>query len=938
VGYNFLEIEKKWQAFWAENKTFQAKNNSDKPKYYVLDMFPYPSGAGLHVGHPLGYIASDIYARYKRHKGFNVLHPQGYDSFGLPAEQYAIQTGQHPELTTKTNIDRYREQLDRIGFSFDWSREVRTSNTDFYRWTQWIFLQLFHSYYDQAEDKAKPISDLVKVFEKEGNTLVKAECVTDTLIFTADEWNAFTEEQQQLILLDYRLTYISETEVNWCAELGTVLANDEIINGVSERGGFAVTKKKMKQWSMRIGAYAERLLQGLDKIDWPDSLKEMQRNWIGKSVGAKVRFQIENHPDQLEVFTTRPDTLYGVTFMTLAPELELVKAITTAEQQQAVEAYIEKSAQRSERDRMADVKTISGVFTGAYALHPLTQERVPIWIGDYVLAGYGTGAVMAVPCGDQRDYDFAQHFDIPIKNIFADTDISKEAYTEKGGGVKLQDSSFLNGLAYKKAMEAVIAQLEKIGAGEGTINYRLRDAIFSRQRYWGEPIPVYYKNGLPVPLTAEHLPLVLPKVENYLPTPDGAPPLGNATHWAWDTTTKKVVANELIDHQNIFPLEMNTMPGWAGSSWYFYRYMDAQNDTAFVSKEAANYWQDVDLYLGGSEHATVHLLYSRFWQKFLFELGLLPVDEYAKKLINQGMILGSSAFMYRKKGTQEYLSKGLIEGQEVEPIRVDVSLVNLSDELDCEAVKQWQLQFVQATFVLEDGVYKVGREVEKMSKSKYNVVNPDQICEDFGADTLRMYEMFLGPLEQAKPWNTAGISGVHSFLKKTWRLYHNDETFYVSDKSPSAESLKSLHQTIKKVTEDIEHFSFNTCISAFMICVNELTAQKCNERTILEPLAILLSPFASHIAEELWSLLGNNTSISQASYPVFEEKYLVESTKNYPVSFNGKMRFTRELSLDLNPKEIEEIILADEQTHKQLRGRTPKKVIVVPGKIINIVG
>lgn len=938
MGYNFLEIEKKWQAFWAENKTFQAQNNSDKPKYYVLDMFPYPSGAGLHVGHPLGYIASDIYARYKRHKGFNVLHPQGYDSFGLPAEQYAIQTGQHPELTTKTNIDRYREQLDRIGFSFDWSREVRTSNPDFYRWTQWIFLQLFHSYYDKTEDKAKPISDLVKVFEKEGNILVKTECATDTVKFTAGEWNTFTAEEKQLILLDYRLTYISETEVNWCAELGTVLANDEIINGVSERGGFAVTKKKMKQWSMRIGAYAERLLQGLDKIDWPDSLKEMQRNWIGKSVGAKVRFQIENHPDQLEVFTTRPDTLYGVTFMTLAPELELVKAITTAEQQQAVEAYIEKSAQRSERDRIADVKTISGVFTGAYALHPLTQERVPIWIGDYVLAGYGTGAVMAVPCGDQRDYDFAQHFDIPIKNIFADTDISKEAYTEKGVRVKLQDSGFLNGLAYKEAMEAVIAHLEKIGAGEGTINYRLRDAIFSRQRYWGEPIPVYYKNGLPVPLTAEHLPLVLPKVENYLPTPDGAPPLGNATHWAWDTTTEKVVANELIDHQNIFPLEMNTMPGWAGSSWYFYRYMDAQNDTAFVSKEAANYWQDVDLYLGGSEHATGHLLYSRFWQKFLFDLGLLPVDEYAKKLINQGMILGSSAFMYRKKGTQEYLSKGLIEGQEVEPIRVDVSLVNLSDELDCEAVKQWQPQFAQATFILEEGVYKVGREVEKMSKSKYNVVNPDQICEDFGADTLRMYEMFLGPIEQAKPWNTAGISGVHSFLKKTWRLYHNDETFYVSDKSPSAESLKSLHQTIKKVTEDIEHFSFNTCISAFMICVNELTAQKCNERAILEPLAILLSPFASHIAEELWSLLGNNTSISQASYPVFEEKYLVESTKNYPVSFNGKMRFTRELSLDLNPKEIEEIILADEQTQKQLQGRTPKKVIVVPGKIINIVG
>ena len=938
MGYNFLEIEKKWQAYWAENKTFQAQNNSDKPKYYVLDMFPYPSGAGLHVGHPLGYIASDIYARYKRHKGFNVLHPQGYDSFGLPAEQYAIQTGQHPELTTATNINRYREQLDRIGFSFDWSREVRTSNPDFYRWTQWIFLQLFHSYYDQAEDKAKPISDLVKLFEKEGNTHVKAECAPDTAIFTADEWNAFTEEEQQFILLDYRLTYISETEVNWCAELGTVLANDEIINGVSERGGFAVTKKKMKQWSMRIGAYAERLLQGLDKIDWPDSLKEMQRNWIGKSVGAKVRFQIENHPDQLEVFTTRPDTLFGVTFMTLAPELELVKAITTAEQKEVVEAYIEKSAQRSERDRMADVKTISGVFTGAYALHPLTQERVPIWIGDYVLAGYGTGAVMAVPCGDQRDYDFAQHFDIPIKNIFANTDISKEAYAEKSGGVKLQDSGFLNDMEYKEAMEAVIAHLEKIGAGEGTINYRLRDAIFSRQRYWGEPIPIYYKNGLPVPLAKEHLPLVLPKVENYLPTPDGAPPLGNATHWAWDTVREKVVANELIDHQNVFPLEMNTMPGWAGSSWYFYRYMDAQNETAFVSKEAANYWQDVDLYLGGSEHATGHLLYSRFWQKFLFDLGLLPVDEYAKKLINQGMILGSSAFMYRKKGTNEYLSKGLVEGQEVEPIRVDISFVNFSDELDCEAVKQWQPQFAQATFVLEDGVYKVGREVEKMSKSKYNVVNPDQICEDYGADTLRMYEMFLGPIEQAKPWNTAGISGVHSFLKKTWRLYHNDETFYVSDKPPSAESLKSLHHTIKKVTEDIEHFSFNTCISAFMICVNELTAQKCNERAILEPLAILLSPFAPHLAEELWSLLENNTSIALASYPVFEEKYLVESTKNYPVSFNGKMRFTRELSLDLSPKEIEEIILADEQTQKQLQGRTPKKVIVVPGKIINIVG
>ena len=938
MGYNFLEIEEKWQGYWAKNQTFQAKNTSDLPKYYVLDMFPYPSGAGLHVGHPLGYIASDIYARYKRHKGFNVLHPQGYDSFGLPAEQYAIQTGQHPELTTKTNIARYREQLDRIGFSFDWSREVRTSNPDFYRWTQWIFLQLFHSYYDKTEDKAKSIESLVARFEQEGNQTVQAECAAEVTAFTATEWNAFSGEEKQEILLDYRLTYISETEVNWCAELGTILANDEIVNGVSERGGYPVTKKKMKQWSMRIGAYAERLLQGLETIDWPESLKEMQRNWIGKSIGASVRFPVDGHDEVLEVFTTRPDTLFGVTFMTVAPELELVQKITTPEQKEAVDAYVASTAQRSERDRMADVKTISGVFTGAYAIHPLTQEKVPIWIGDYVLAGYGTGAVMAVPCGDQRDYDFAKHFGIPIKNIFADTDISEAAYADKSGGVKLQDSAFLNGLEYKAAMTAVTQHLEEKGCGEGTINYRLRDAIFSRQRYWGEPIPVYYKNGLPVPLDEKHLPLELPKVENYLPTADGAPPLGNATHWAWDTAAEQVVENSLVDHETVFPLEMNTMPGWAGSSWYFYRYMDPHNSTEFVSKEAAAYWKEVDLYLGGSEHATGHLLYSRFWQKFLFDLGHLPVEEYAKKLINQGMILGSSAFVYRKPGTQEYVSKGLINGEQVEPIRVDISMVNLSEELDCEALKQWQPQFAGATFILEDGVYKVGREVEKMSKSKYNVVNPDQICEDYGADTLRMYEMFLGPIEQAKPWNTAGISGVHSFLKKTWRLYHPQEAFSVSDDAPSADALKTLHQTIKKVTEDIENFSFNTCISAFMICVNELSSQKCNQRAILEPLAVLLSPFAVHLAEELWERLGHTTSVSTASYPMFEEKYLVESTKNYPVSFNGKMRFTRELSLDLSPKEIEEIILADEQTQKQLQGRTPKKVIVVPGKIINIVG
>ena len=938
MGYNFLEIEEKWQGYWAKNKTFEAKNNSDLPKFYVLDMFPYPSGAGLHVGHPLGYIASDIYARFKRHKGFNVLHPQGYDSFGLPAEQYAIQTGQHPELTTKANIERYREQLDRIGFSFDWNREVRTSSPNFYRWTQWIFLQLFHSYYDKTEEKAKSIASLIERFEQEGNKTITAECASTVQDFTAKEWNNYSPEKKDQILLDYRLTYISETEVNWCAELGTILANDEIVNGVSERGGFPVTKKKMKQWSMRIGAYAERLLQGLETIDWPESLKEMQRNWIGKSIGASVRFPVQGHEDVLEVFTTRPDTLFGVTFMTLAPELDLVQKITTPDQKASVDAYIESTAQRSERDRMADVKTISGVFTGAYAVHPLTQEPIPIWIGDYVLAGYGTGAVMAVPCGDQRDYDFAKHFDIPIKNIFANTDISEAAYAEKSGGVILQDSDFLNGMEYKEAMTKVIQHLEKNGFGEGTINYRLRDAIFSRQRYWGEPIPIYYKNGLPVPLNEKHLPLELPKVENYLPTADGAPPLGNSTHWAWDTKNEKVVENSFIDHQTVYPLEMNTMPGWAGSSWYFYRYMDPKNENAFVSKEAAGYWKEVDLYLGGSEHATGHLLYSRFWQKFLFDLGHLPVEEYAKKLINQGMILGSSAFVYRKPGTQQYLSKGLVKGQEVEPIRIDISMVNLADELDCEALKSWQPQFAEATFLLENGVYIVGREVEKMSKSKYNVVNPDQICEDYGADTLRMYEMFLGPIEQAKPWNTAGISGVHSFLKKTWRLYHPSEEFSVSDAAPSADSLKTLHQTIKKVTEDIEQFSFNTCISAFMICVNELSSQKCNHRSILEPLAILLSPFAVHLAEELWERLGHTTSISTVPYPIYEERHLVESTKNYPVSFNGKMRFTHELPLDLSPKEIEEIILAEEQTQKYLQGRTPKKVIVVPGKIINIVG
>ena len=937
MGYDFKTIEKKWQAHWAKNQTFKADNHSEKPKYYVFDMFPYPSGAGLHVGHPLGYIASDIYSRYKRHKGFNVLHPQGYDSFGLPAEQYAIQTGQHPAKTTQENINRYRQQLDQMGFSFDWSREVRTSEPDFYKWTQWIFLLLFDHYYCNSANKAQPITQLIEQFERKGNETVNAVCDASTPNITASEWKSFSETEQQEFLLHYRLTYLSEAEVNWCADLGTVLANDEIINGVSERGGFPVTKKKMKQWSMRIGAYAERLLQGLDRIDWPESLKEMQRNWIGKSIGAKVFFQIENHEKRIEVFTTRPDTLFGVTFMTLAPELDLVQEITHPDQKEAVEKYVEETQKRTQRERMADVKNCTGVFTGSYVLHPFTKERIPIWIGDYVLADYGTGAVMAVPCGDQRDYDFAKHFDLPIKNIFSGVSIEKEAFTDKGTTV-IDHSDFLTGLSYEEAMKTVIKALEDQGSGEGTINYRLRDAIFSRQRYWGEPIPMYYQEGLPQPLDLKHLPLTLPEVEKYLPTPEGAPPLGNAETWAWDTQKEQVVANVLIDHKTVFPLELNTMPGWAGSSWYFYRYMDATNTNSFVGKEAAAYWKEVDLYLGGSEHATGHLLYSRFWQKFLFDLDLLPVEEYAKKLINQGMILGTSAFVYRKSGTQTYLSKELIqEADQTEPIRVDVGFVNSADELDIEGVRRWQPQFEKATFKLHNGVYKVGREVEKMSKSKYNVVNPDAICEQYGADTLRMYEMFLGPIEQAKPWNTAGISGVHNFLKKYWRLFYDGEQSVVHNEEPSKEELKILHETIKKVTHDIEHFSFNTCVSALMICVNELTSLKSHSSEILSPLTLLLSPFAPHLASEMWEQLGNKTTIDHVDFPLANESYLIQDTKNYPVSFNGKMRFTLELSLDLDQAAIQEAVLQDSRALEYLDGKTPKKWIVVPNKIINIV-
>ncbi|HJS01791.1 MAG TPA: class I tRNA ligase family protein [Flavobacterium sp.] len=985
MKYNPNEIEAKWQKYWADNKTFAAQNNSEKPKHYVLDMFPYPSGAGLHVGHPLGYIASDVYSRFKRHQGFNVLHPMGYDSFGLPAEQYAIQTGQRPEDTTRVNIDGgvdkegnqiagYRKQLDKIGFSFDWDREVRTSNPDYYKHTQWIFIQLFNSWYNKTSDKAEDISTLVAVFEKEGNANVSAVSDDNIAAFSAAEWNAFSKDEQEKILLQYRLTYLAETEVNWCPGLGTVLANDEIVNGVSERGGFPVVRKKMTQWSMRISAYAERLLQGLNDIDWSESIKESQRNWIGKSVGAMVSFNLKDNSNTIDVFTTRPDTIFGVTFMTLAPEHELVAQITTPEQKAEVDAYIEKTSKRSERERMADVKTISGVFTGAYAEHPFTKEAIPVWIGDYVLAGYGTGAVMAVPCGDERDYAFANFFKgtngMPaIKNI-VDKDISEAAFGGKEG-FQLVNSDFLNGLGYKDGTQKVIAELEKLGQGKGKTNYRLRDAVFSRQRYWGEPFPVYYVNGLPKMIDAQHLPIILPEVEKYLPTEDGLPPLGNAAVWAWDTQNNKVVATDLVDNATIFPLELNTMPGWAGSSWYWMRYMDAHNENEFASKEALAYWESVDLYIGGSEHATGHLLYSRFWNKFLKDKGFAPTEEPFKKLINQGMILGTSAFVYRIHTLNKkpiFVSKNLFSANEniltgvqlkelgvkfeddqlesgleykIQTIHVDLKVINEStNELDVEKFKKHPLysDYKDALFLLESNKYIVGREVEKMSKSKYNVVTPDDICNDYGADTLRLYEMFLGPLEQAKPWNTAGISGVFGFLKKLCRLYFDDNGLIVTNEEPTKDNLKSLHKTIKKVTEDIENFSFNTSVSQFMICVNELSTQNCHSRAILEPLAIVISPYAPHIAEELWSLLGNQGSIAAVDFPVFDEKHLVESEKEYPVSFNGKMRFTINLPLDLTKEQIEEIVMKDERTQKQLDGRTPNKVIIVPGKIINLVG
>ncbi|WPO82366.1 leucine--tRNA ligase [Chryseobacterium sp. JJR-5R] len=948
--YDHQQIEKKWQKYWEDNHTYKTSDQTDKPKFYVLDMFPYPSGAGLHVGHPLGYIASDIYARYKRHQGFNVLHPVGYDSFGLPAEQYAIQTGQHPAVTTEQNITRYEEQLRKIGFSFDWSRELRTSDASYYKWTQWIFIELFHSWYNKDTDKAEPISTLISHFESKGTEGVNAN-QNEELHFKAEEWNAASEIDKEDILLNYRLAYRAETTVNWCPALGTVLANDEVKDGKSERGGFPVFQKKMMQWSMRISAYSERLLQGLKTLDWPQPLKDSQEYWIGKSQGAQVRFEVEglastkdgedgSEPaaiNYIEVFTTRPDTIFGATFMVLAPEHPLVETITTAEQKAEVNEYIEETSKKTERDRMSDVKNVSGAFTGAYAANPFSNKSMPVYISDYVLMGYGTGAVMAVPAHDERDHRFAKKFNLEItKVVETDEDIQEKSFDSKTS--TCVNSDFLNGLSYEEAKLMSIATIEKKGIGHGTTNYRQRDAIFSRQRYWGEPVPVYYKDGMPYTLPVSALPLELPEVEKYLPTEDGDPPLGNAKTFAWDETNRKVVDTDLIDGKTVFPLELSTMPGWAGSSWYFLRYMDAHNDHVFVKKETADYWGQVDLYIGGSEHATGHLLYSRFWNMFLKDREYINNDEPFQKLINQGMILGMSAFVYRVTGTNQYVSKNLAKEYQTQQIHVDVSLLKgASDELDTEAFKAWRPDYAAAEFILEDGKYITGREVEKMSKSKYNVVNPDDICEEYGADGLRLYEMFLGPLEQSKPWNTQGLSGVYGFLKKFWNLYFNGEVFEVSEAEPTKAEYKVLHTLIKKVVHDIENFSFNTSVSSFMIAVNELQKIKCNKRNILEPLAVIISPYAPHICEELWNLLGHKESVEFEKFPVLDEAYLVEDEIEYPVSINGKTKFKLSLPAPFSAKEVEAAVLSDERILQIMEGKAPKKIIVVPHRIVNIV-
>lgn len=924
MDYTFNAIEAKWRKLWQERNTYKVTEDLTKPKFYVLDMFPYPSGAGLHVGHPLGYIASDIYARYKRLKGFNVLHPMGYDSFGLPAEQYAIQTGQHPAITTKENINRYRQQLDLMGFSFDWSREVRTSDPSYYKWTQWIFKQLFNAYYDTSANKARDIQILVAQFEKEGNLHTTAihDCEQQ---FDAPTWHSFTSAQKEEVLQQYRMAYLAESWVNWCPALGTVLANDEIVNGVSERGGHPVEQKRMMQWSMRIKAYAERLLEGLQRIDWTDALKEQQRNWIGKSKGASVHFGVKNSTLQIEVFTTRPDTIFGVSFMVLAPEHPFVNEISSPDQAATIQAYQQQAALKTERDRQADVKNITGAFTGAYAIHPFTGAEIPIWIGDYVLASYGTGAVMAVPCGDQRDYDFAKHFGLAIPNIFADQDISASAFTEKEGVIA--NSDFLNGLDIKSATERIIDEIEKKGLGQGKTNYRLRDAVFSRQRYWGEPFPVYYKEGVPMLVEDAQLPVTLPEVDAYLPTEDGEPPLARAAKEAWSC--------QLGDR-----MEYNTMPGWAGSSWYFLRYMDPHNDSAFADPEKLAYWKQVDLYIGGSEHATGHLLYARFWTKVLFDLGFISFDEPFAKLINQGMILGKSAIAFIGPDQKMYSADMLPTNKEgYREVRILIDLLNDDDSIQLDALKAWQPQFANQVFVPNaQGKVIVQREVDKMSKRWYNVVTPDDLCEKYGADTLRMYEMFLGPLEQSKPWDTKGITGVHNFLKKYWRLFHSNGTFELSTEAPSSQALKTLHKTIKKLTDDLDRFSFNTGVSSFMICVNELTEQKCNNRHILEQLTILMAPYAPHICEELWSLMHPEAaSIFNETYPVCNPDFLQESTFDYPVSFNGKMRFKLSLELSLSAAEVEAEVLSKPETQKWLEGKTPKKIIVVHGKIVNMV-
>lgn len=926
MEYNFLEIEQKWQAFWAKNKTFEVKCDSSKPKYYVLDMFPYPSGAGLHVGHPLGYIASDIYSRYKRLKGFNVLHPMGYDAFGLPAEQYAIQTGQHPATTTQNNIDRYRSQLDRIGFSYDWSREIRTCEPEYYKWTQWAFLQMFKSYFNTDTAKAHPISELEAAFAQEGNAKVNAAC-GEVAVFTAVQWNAFSDLEKSEILMQYRIAYQGETAVNWCPALGTVLANDEVKEGLSVRGGHPVEQKKMKQWQLRVSAYAERLLSDMEELEWTDALKEMQKNWIGKSQGAEMIFKVENENPvngratayDMTIFTTRADTVFGVTFMVLAPESEWVEKLTTREQQAAVEAYLVDAKKKTERERIAETRKVTGVFTGSYAVNPFTKERVPVWVSEYVLSGYGTGAIMAVPAHDSRDYAFAKQFNLPIIPLIEGCDVSTESFDAKDG--VMCNSGFLNGKTVKEAIPAAIDEVERLGIGHRKINYRLRDAIFSRQRYWGEPFPIYFKDGIATPVPEEELPLVLPEIDKFLPTADGEPPLARANDWTY----------------NGYPLEKSTMPGFAGSSAYYLRYMDPHNNQALVSKEADSYWRSVDLYIGGTEHATGHLIYSRFWNKCLYDMEYVVEKEPFKKLINQGMIQGRSNFVYRIKNTNTFVSYNLKDQYDTTEIHVDVNIVT-NDKLDLDAFKAWMPDYANAEFILEDGEYVCGYAVEKMSKSMFNVVNPDNICKNYGADTLRLYEMFLGPLEQSKPWDTKGIDGVHRFLRKLWRLFFNKEgELRISDEKAIPAELKTLHKLINKVEVDIEAFSFNTSVSAFMIAVNELQDLKCDKREILEKLVILLAPFAPHITEELWSLLGHPESVSNAAFPEYVEAYTLENTVEYPVSFNGKMRFKLELPKEMPAKEVEAIVRTHENTGKYVGEGGIKKIIVVPGKIINIV-